>query len=76
MSWNYRIVAYANGQGYGLHRVHYDANGKEIKMGERPAWFAADTPGEVVTGLVMAKRDAIRHPIFDEPIEWNTEPEA
>lgn len=28
MSWNYRVVKYANNEGFGLHEVYYDAKGK------------------------------------------------
>jgi hypothetical protein len=45
--WNYRIVRYWNGEGsdraYGLHEVHYDANGVEIAMTASPATFSSDT---------------------------------
>ena len=46
MSWNYRIVKYANGDGYGLHEVFYDAAGNPKSMTAEPAGFVGDTPGE------------------------------
>lgn len=72
MSWNYRIVKYANGQGFGLHEVHYDKNGEEIRMTENPAAFVGDTPEDIRDALVFAKMDASRRPVFDEPKEWTT----
>ena len=69
MSWNYRIVRYTDG-GCGLHEVHYDADGKAIRMIEKPAGFVGDTPAEVRSSLMTAKMDATRRPVFDEPKEW------
>jgi hypothetical protein len=66
MPWNYRIVKYADGDGYGLHEVYYREDG-EYAMTENPAGFVGDTPEEVVGALMMAKMDASRRPIFEEP---------
>lgn len=73
MSWNYRIVRYADGSGFGLHEVHYEADGTPIRMTEQPCGFAGDTAQDVQVALMRAKMDAQRRPIFDEPPEW-TEP--
>lgn len=72
MHWNYRIVKYACGTGYGLHEVHYGADGHESMMTERPAGFVGDTPEEVRSALMLAKMDASRRPVFEEPQEWVT----
>ncbi len=72
MSWNYRIVKYANGSGYGLHEVHYDKDGEAIRMGNRLAGFVGDDPEEVRGELMVAKMDAYKRPVFDEPPEWAT----
>lgn len=70
MTWNYRIVKYHNGTGYGLHEVHYDADGKPIRMTTEPAGFVGDSPEEVRAALLVARGDAIRRTVFDEPAEW------
>lgn len=70
MSWNYRIVRYANGTGYGLHEVHYDADGNPIRMTTGPAGFVGDSPEEVRSALMIARGDASRRQVFDEPTEW------
>jgi len=70
MSWNYRIVKYASGKGFGLHRVRYNAEGEEMSMSELPVTFAGDTPAEVVDELVLAKMDSTRRPVFVEPAGW------
>ena len=72
MNWNYRIVRYADESGFGIHEVHYDKNGREIRMTEKPASFVGDTPEEVRDALVMAKMDASRRPVFEEPESWST----
>ena len=72
MSWNYRIVKYANGSGFGLHEVHYNPNGKETSMTKEPAAFVGDTAEEVRSGVMMAKADASKRPVFDEPAEWSS----
>lgn len=71
MTWNYRIVEYADGDGYGLHEVHYDADGKEISMTANPAGFVGDTPEEIRGALLLAKVDATKRPIFIEPDDWS-----
>lgn len=58
--------------GFGIHEVHYDKDGKATSMSERPAAFVGDTPEEVRGSLMMAKMDATRRPVFDEPEDWST----
>ena len=72
MSWNYRIVKYAHGPGFGLHEVHYDENGEAIRMTENPAGFVGDTEKELRDSFVLAVRDARGRPVFEEPQDWNT----
>ena len=71
MTWNYRIVKYADGRGYGLHEVYYDKKGKEISMTETPAIFVGDDPEEIHGSMIIARTDAIRRPIFEEPESWS-----
>lgn len=72
-SWNYRIVRYRDGLGYGLHEVYYDSEGKPWGMTARPAAFACDveegTAG-VTQSLLQANVDARLHPVLDEPLIW------
>lgn len=70
MSWNYRIVQYADGSGFGLHEVHYNVEGREISMTQEPCGFTGDTEQEVRGALMRAKMDATRRPVFMEPVEW------
>lgn len=70
MSWNYRIVRYSDGSGYGLHEVHYDMDEHPISITEEPAAFVGDSSEEIVSALMMAKMDAWRRPVFEEPDEW------
>ena len=70
MSWNYRIVRYANGDGYGLHEVMYDDEGLPWAMTEDPCTFACgvdEGPQGIKQSLLMARVDAIKRPVFDEP---------
>jgi len=73
VSWNYRIVRYSDGSGFGLHEVHYNNDGKAIRMTAEAAGFVGDTPGDVRGGLMKAKMDATRRPVFREPKEWGGE---
>lgn len=68
--WNYRIVKYRNGDGYGLHEVHYDDDGLPYAMTKRPTCFVGADPKEIVDGLVMARTDARKRPVFDQPKKW------
>ena len=69
MSWNYRIIRYANGD-LGLHEVHYDDDGKPEQRTTEPAGFVASA-GEGVDGiddaLSAALEDIATHPVLDDP---------
>lgn len=73
MSWNYRIVEYADGNGYGVHEVHYDDAGVEVAMGANPAAFVGETPEEVRAAIARAHTDTARRPVFEPPAEWAEE---
>lgn len=73
MTWNYRIVKYADGTGFGLHEVHYDEEGKEVSMTENPVRFASETAEELRDSLIIAKTSAINRPVLEPPKEWATE---
>lgn len=74
MSWNYRIVRYKGGDGYGLHEVFYDADGQPWSMTDRPVGFvcdeAEDPKASIRRQLMTAATDARLRPIFDEPETW------
>lgn len=70
MSWNYRIVRYADGTGYGLHEVYYDDTGAPTKMTAEPCRFVGDSAEDVRGALMRAKMDAVRRPVMDEPATW------
>lgn len=77
MTWNYRIVRYRDGQGYGLHEVHYDKDGNAWSMTTDPAGFVADAeegPEIVIKALGMAMNDATTRGVFDEPDKWPGKP--
>jgi hypothetical protein len=81
MSWNYRIVRYRNGEGFGLHEVFYDDFGLPWGMTENPAKFVCSTdegPAGINDSLLVARVDAIQRPVFDEPEEgkWPGKPPA
>jgi hypothetical protein len=73
MSWNYRIVRYRDNQGFGLHEVYYDSDGLAWTMTEKPASFVCDVDEGaqgIKQSLLMARVDAIKRPVFDEPEVW------
>lgn len=70
MSWNYRIVRYRDGSGFGLHEVYYDKDGEPWSMTENAVSFRCDTdegPAGIKQSLLTARVDSIKRPIFDEP---------
>jgi len=74
--WNYRIVKYRNDDGFGLHEVHYNADGRAWAMTEDPVGFVCDADegmAAIVGMMVLALKDAKNRPVFEEPNEW---PEA
>ena len=79
MSWNYRIIKYADGSGYGLHEVYYDDRGKPMNMTEDPATFMCDEwegPEGIIGSLMMARTDAHKRPMLDEAATWPTQKES
>jgi hypothetical protein len=76
VTWNYRMVEYADGSGFGLHEVHYRPDGSPKSMTAQPAAFVGDTPEEVRSALVLARMDASRRPILKESVFTATEGET
>ena len=73
MSWNYRVVRYRDKSGFGLHEVFYDKDGQPWSMTERPTGFTADLdegPKGICESLLMARVDARKRPVLDEPDTW------
>lgn len=69
MTWNYRIIRYANGD-LGLHEVHYGDDGKPESMTKEPASFVAHASEgrDGITGaLKMALEDAVERSTLDDP---------
>lgn len=68
--WNYRIVEYQDGSGYGLHEVYYDDDGQPWAMTEGAARFVCDRDEGaegIKESLLRARVDAIKRPVFKEP---------
>jgi hypothetical protein len=68
--WNYRIVKYRDGSGYGLHEVYYDRRNGNVGRTEHPISFSCDAeegPAALVEALERALKDAQEQPIFEEP---------
>lgn len=80
MRWNYRIVRYADGRGFGLHEVYYGDEGSPQTMTATPACFAADRdegPEAILRDLRAAIEDAAQHEVLDEraiPAQKETPP--
>lgn len=73
MTWNYRVVKYLDGSGYGLHEVYYDKENKPWAMTTDPIPFSTDSdegPETVIKALKMALKDAEKYPVFEEPEKW------
>lgn len=73
MTWNYRIVKYKDGSGFGLHEVFYDKSGRPSAMTKESISFVVDNeegPPILIKSLCMALTDALERPIFEEPEEW------
>lgn len=69
MSWNYQVIKYADpDEGYGLHELHYDANGEVVRWTERGS-VVGNTRESIVAQLLQMRVDAKHRPIFDEA-EW------
>lgn len=75
-SWNYRIVKYKDGSGYGLHEVHYDENGQPWSMTDNPINFTAEDSedesgdAQVREAINRACADANERKILVEPEKW------
>lgn len=67
MTWNYRIVKYRDGSGWGVHEVYYDEEGQARAMTTLPVGFTAETKGELKRMLEMALDDAHNRWPFIEP---------
>jgi hypothetical protein len=69
MSWNYRLVRYRDGSGYGLHEIVYDGDGQPTGMTEQPISFGCDrnedAVKEISEALKLALNDVTNRPIFD-----------
>ena len=66
MSWNFRIVRYADGSGFGLHEVFYDSMQEPKSWTGRPIYFSGDTPEEIRQELRRAYKDAHEQAILEE----------
>lgn len=72
-TWNYRLVRYQKGLGYGLHEVHYDGEGLPWAMTTDPIHFSCgdeEGPEGVIHRLTVALKDAMERDVFDEPTIW------
>jgi len=66
MTWNYRLIRYSDDEGFGLHRVFYDPDGRPTSMTELPCGFAGESKDHVLADLARAAKDAAVRPILDE----------
>lgn len=69
MTWNYRLVRYKDGAGFGLHEVYYDKAGKVSSI-MRDAVVACDAKegkAGIIAALTTALEDAMNRPILDDP---------
>jgi hypothetical protein len=67
MSWSYRILKYADNDGYGLHEVYFDANNQVTGWTER-AITVSDTPKGIVDQLLQMRLCAKHRPVLDETL--------
>lgn len=70
MSWNYRIVKYADDSGYGVHEVYYNPDGSPRSMTQEPAVITGDTESEIREATSMMMADTRKRPVFEEPPGW------
>ncbi len=66
MSWNYRVVVKqpeveGDIEQYGIHEVHYDADGEAVSVSVEPVRLHADTLEELTDQRVLMGR-AMRQP--------------
>ena len=66
--WNYRVVRYRMGDGFGLHEVYYGDDGKPDGMTRDPlvACDAEEGPDGIRKSLELALKDTLERPILDE----------
>lgn len=65
-TWNYRILEYPDGRGYGLHEVYYDDTGKEESATLCAVSFTCDADegrSGIIESLTLALRDATNRPV-------------
>jgi YD repeat-containing protein len=77
--WNYRIVRYADDQGFGLHEVYYDDAGQPKSMTDKAVPFVCEVeegPEGISAGLERALKDARGRPVFDPPASWQHNPSS
>jgi hypothetical protein len=73
MSWNYRVIEYKDGSGFGLHEVFYDDNGQPWGMTEDAIRFVSNKdegPKGIAKSLMMARTDVRLRPVLKQPDEW------
>ena len=70
LMWNYRIIKYCNGGGYGLHEVYYDKEtGEPESRTEEPCHFFCwedEGPTGIIKSLQMALDGALSTPVLDD----------
>lgn len=71
MTWNYRIIHYRNGGGYGLQEVFYDADGEPWGMASAEFNSHEDEgPDAVIGALYDAIDDGRQREVLEEPETW------
>ena len=70
MTWNYRLVQYADNAGYGLHEVYYNKAGEPTDRTSDPIGFVGDTPEEVIKSMEVALKDAKERPLLPDNVKW------
>lgn len=73
MTWNYRVVRYRDGSGFGLHEVFYDDKGLPWGMSEEATGFVCgleEGAAGIAEALMLARTDSIRRPVLDQPETW------
>lgn len=61
MTWNYRVLRYADGE-FGIHEVYYDETGKPTSC----TLDAVGVVGEDVAGVLEMMTRALKEPV----LEW------
>jgi hypothetical protein len=67
--FNWRIVKYSNGTGFGLHEVYYNDDNSLRSMSARP-FHVGDPADEIRQAAMMANADAHRQPVLEQPTGW------